>query len=66
MHLPNIVATLRSRVRYLRYSRSKAGDFSQAMADTVLLNPRRHPVLMGPEELSRYFVYSANRELRRR
>jgi hypothetical protein len=66
MLLPKLtksIATIRSRVRYLRYASSqrKNGDFTQLMADTLFLNPNRHPVMMGPEELSRFFVYSSNK-----
>ena len=70
MYLSKILVGLRFRIRYLRYvcsqSRKNSGTFSQAMTEALLLNPHRHPVMMGPEELSRFFVYSANRRLRSR
>ncbi len=70
MLFTKMIVALRSRVRYFRYvcrhpSRNNL-TFSQAMTEALLLNPRRHPVMMGPEELSRYFAYSANRSKQRR
>ena len=68
MFLSKSISTLRSRIRYLRYAcsqtRNKSTDFVQLMTDTLFLNPSRHPVMMGQEELSRFFVYSANRKHR--
>ncbi len=70
MLLPKLILALRSRIRYFRYICRRSSHtnltFSQAMAEAMLLNPHRHPVMMGPEELSRYFAYSANRSRQRR
>ena len=66
MFLVKVFSNIRSRIRYLRYtySQRRTGDFTQAMSDALFLNPSRHPVMMGPEELSRFFVYTSNNKRR--
>lgn len=60
---------LRSRIRFARYNRSiksraiRNQTTSKQSFSLIQHNP--HPVTLGPEQISRFFTYVANRERRR-